>query len=106
VAHNLSRNLQSRERRLVSDTENGEERLAPEPVDMEPNPEELYLWKEHLARLETAIGQLTDQQRQCLHLRAEGLRYREIATVLGISVSRIPQLLQRAMVRIMDELDG
>jgi RNA polymerase sigma-70 factor, ECF subfamily len=106
VAHNLSRNLQRRERRLVSESDREDGSLAVEQADDAPNPEEVYLWKEHVERLDAVIGQLTEQQRQCLHLRATGLRYREIAGVLGISVSRIPQLLQRAMVRIMDELNG
>lgn len=106
VAHNLSRNLQRRERRLVSDTHAEGEYLTSEQADVSLNPEETYLWKEHLERLDLALAKLTEQQRQCLHLRAEGLRYREIASVLGVGVSRVPQLLQRAMVRIMDELYG
>jgi RNA polymerase sigma-70 factor (ECF subfamily) len=106
VAHNRSRNLQKRGRRLVSDTDADGERRSPEQADVAPNPEDIYLWKEHLERLEVAIAELTEQQRQCLHLRAEGLRYREIANVLGVGVSRVPQLLQRAMVRIMDQLYG
>ncbi len=106
VAHNLSRNLQRRERRLVSDTRAEGEQATLELPDAALNPEDSYLWKEHLERLDIALAQLTEQQRQCLHLRAEGLRYREIATALGVGVSRVPQLLQRAMVRIMDELYG
>ena len=106
VAHNLSRNLQRRERRLVSDTPVEGEHVTLEQADAALNPEDMYLWKEHLRRLDIAIAQLTEQQRQCLHLRAEGLRYREIADVLGVGVSRVPQLLQRAMVRMMEELYG
>lgn len=106
VAHNLSRNLQRRERRLVSDVEANEERLVLEQPDTALNPEDMYLWKEYLRRLEAAIGHLTEQQCHCLYLRAEGLRYREIAHVLGVGASRVPQLLQRAIVRIMDELHG
>jgi RNA polymerase sigma-70 factor (ECF subfamily) len=106
VAHNLSRNLQRRERRLVSDTPVEGEHATLEQADAALNPEDMYLWKEHLRRLDIAIAQLTEQQRQCLHLRAEGLRYREIADVLGVGVSRVPQLLQRAMVRMMEELYG
>jgi len=104
VAHNLSRNLQRRERRLVSDTPADGEPPTLEQTDIAFNPEDAYIRKEHLERLDLAIAELTEQQRQCLHLRAEGLRYREIANVLGVSVSRVPQLLQRAMVRIMDQL--
>ena len=34
-------------------------------------------------RLKRALSRLPEEQRQCLHLRAEGLRYREIGEVLG-----------------------
>ena len=104
AAHNLSRTLQRRERRFVSDVQ--ADGLVLEQTDTALNPEDVYLWKEHLERLNTAIEHLTEQQHQCLHLRAEGLRYREIASVLGVGASRVPQLLQRAIVRIMDELYG
>jgi len=104
VAHNLSRNLQKQGRRLVSNTQ--DDGFLLEQTDTALNPEDGYLWKEHLQRLDKAIAQLTEQQRQCLHLRAEGLRYREIADVLGVGTSRVPQLLQRAVVRLMDELHG
>jgi RNA polymerase sigma-70 factor, ECF subfamily len=106
VAHNLSRTRQKRELRIVSPTpvEGGPSIF--ERMDTGLSPEDAYLWREYLDRLDAALTRLPEQQRQCLHLRAEGLRYREIAGVLGLSVSRIPQLLQRAIMRIMDELRG
>jgi RNA polymerase sigma-70 factor, ECF subfamily len=106
VAHNLSRTLQRRERRLVSETPAEGKPATPERVDTALSPEDVYLWREYLGRLDAAVARLPEQQRQCLHLRADGLRYREIALVLGIGVSRVPQLLQRAIVRITDELNG
>jgi RNA polymerase sigma-70 factor (ECF subfamily) len=106
VAHNSSRTRQKRELRLVSATPvEGGPSLFERP-DTALSPEDAYLWREYLDRLHAALDRLPEQQRQCLHLRAEGLRYREIANVLGVSTSRIPQLLERAIVRIMDELQG
>lgn len=106
VAHNLSRTRQKRAFLFVSDTAIDGEQSLLERVDTALSPEDAYLWREHLELLDAALLRLPEQQRQCLHLRAEGLRYREIAGVLGVSVSRVPQLLQRAIVRIMDELHG
>ena len=57
-----------------------------------------------MRRLDAGIAQLTEPQRQCLYLRAQGLRYREIAVVLGISVSSAAELLQRAVVKLNGEL--
>jgi RNA polymerase sigma factor (sigma-70 family) len=54
--------------------------------------------------LRAAVSELTSQQRECFHLRAEGLRYREIAIVLGIGTSRVQQLFARAMAHLMEQL--
>jgi len=74
--------------------------------DAEPNPEELYLRKEIMQRLDAGMAQLTEQQRQCVYLRAQGLRYREIAVVLGVSISSAAELLQKAIVRLAGEIHG
>jgi RNA polymerase sigma-70 factor (ECF subfamily) len=48
-------------------------------------------------RLRQALEMLSPQQRQCLFLRCEGLRYREIAEVLEISVGTVSEFLRRAI---------
>jgi len=35
------------------------------------------------------FGKLPETEQRCLHLRAEGLRYREIAEVLDIGLSTV-----------------
>src|SRR3984957_19695537 len=49
---------------------------------LQADPERLMLQHERLDRLHIAVLNLTPLQRECLHLRAEGLRYREIAGLL------------------------
>jgi RNA polymerase sigma-70 factor, ECF subfamily len=105
VAHNLSMNVQKQVRRTIlrsSDAETQFSSLASSAM----NPEQEILSREQAQHLESAIGHLTSQQRECLLLRKEGLRYREIATVLGVSQSRVPQLLDSAVSRIAKELYG
>jgi RNA polymerase sigma-70 factor (ECF subfamily) len=104
VGHNLAQNLRKRERRLVS--HNSEPELLPtiERSATAPSPEDVYLNNEKFRRLEAAVGQLTEHQKACLQLRAEGLRYREIAEVLGITVSGVSETLKRAVLRLMSEL--
>ncbi len=46
------------------------------------------------------VGALPEQDQQCLHLRAEGLRYREIAALLAISLGAVANSLQRSLTRI------
>ena len=51
-------------------------------------------------RLHFAIDQLSVQQRRCLLLRAEGLRYREIGEVLGIETSTAAEFVRRAVAQL------
>ena len=60
-------------------------------------PESLAIASERMAKLRLAIENLSPRQRSCLHLRAEGFRYREIAGILGISPSTVGEFLQRAV---------
>jgi RNA polymerase sigma-70 factor (ECF subfamily) len=51
-------------------------------------------------RFHAAIEALSEQQRRCLYLRLEGLRYPEIGSALGISASAVGEFLRRAIVRL------
>jgi RNA polymerase sigma-70 factor (ECF subfamily) len=56
--------------------------------------------REKMDQLGQAWTRLSPQQRQCLHLRAEGLRYREIAETMQISISSVREFLGRAVARL------
>jgi RNA polymerase sigma-70 factor, ECF subfamily len=56
--------------------------------------------RERMEQLSCAWKTLSPQQRQCLHLRAEGLRYREIAEAMGISISSVREFLGRAVLKL------
>jgi RNA polymerase sigma-70 factor (ECF subfamily) len=75
-------------------------------IDPAPNPEELLLRKERMVRTHAAISVLSGRQKQCLYLRAEGFRYREIAELLGVTVSTVAELLHRAIMRLTKESNG
>ena len=64
------------------------------------SPEEMLLQREQWRLLQQSIARLTPQQKYAVLLRSEGLRYREIAEVLGISTKRVGELVQRALVRL------
>ena len=97
VAHNLAVNeAKSRKWEPLGGlpVENQSKPVMP---DSSPNPEELLREKELSGKLWSAMQSLTDQQRQCLHLRAEGFRYREIADLCNLSVSGVADALDRAI---------
>ncbi len=73
-------------------------------TDPAESPEHCALGEERSRRLRAAVGRLAPQQRECILLRSSGLRYREIAEVLGINVSSVGTLVQRAVARLSEEL--
>lgn len=97
VAHNLSMDLHRSQRRWFCTCNDKLRTVVRERMDPAPNPEQKVILKERSRRLGDAVAQLTPKQRHCLLLRAEGLRYREIATALGISVQRVGELVQRTI---------
>ncbi len=63
-------------------------------------PEEQVLQAERQSRLQACLNVLPEMDRQCLLLRAEGLKYRDIASVLGISLGSVASRLARAFERL------
>jgi RNA polymerase sigma-70 factor (ECF subfamily) len=51
-------------------------------------------------RLRAVVAALPEKDQHCLRLRAEGLRYREIATVLGMSLGAVSISLTRSLARL------
>jgi RNA polymerase sigma-70 factor, ECF subfamily len=74
------------------------------PAGPQGNPEHCALAEERTRRLRAAVGNLPEQQRECMLLRASGLRYREIAGMLNINVSSVGALVHRATARLKEEL--
>jgi RNA polymerase sigma-70 factor, ECF subfamily len=64
------------------------------------NPERSLLERERMIRFHRAVETLSEQQKRCLSLRLEGLRYPEIASALGISASAVGEFLRRAVFRL------
>jgi RNA polymerase sigma-70 factor (ECF subfamily) len=64
------------------------------------DPEKAVLERERAVALQNAISNLSPQQKVCLHLRAEGFRYREIAKILGVTVPTVAEFLRRAISKL------
>lgn len=61
------------------------------------NPETHLLHRERAERLRSAVGQLTATQYQYLVLRAEGLKFREIADLHGVAIASVFETCGRAL---------
>lgn len=98
VAHNLGlkRRHASRERVLAE----SEESLAAQQPDPGLNPEERMAARQRQEDLLAVLRALPEQDRCCLRLRSDGLRYREIAEVLGISLGAVAASLGRSLARL------
>jgi RNA polymerase sigma-70 factor (ECF subfamily) len=69
-------------------------------VDGSPDPEQQALQNQRQQRLSAVIRALPKQDRACLSLRAEGIRYREIAEILGISLGAVALSLSRSLAKL------
>jgi RNA polymerase sigma factor (sigma-70 family) len=87
VGHNLSLKQRARGGRLDrvhSPAEAAENQLHPQM-----NPEEQFVESQHRKQLLAEVESFPEIDRCCLYLRAEGLRYREIAEVLSSSLGGV-----------------
>lgn len=99
VAHNAARNRQSSyHRRFAEPLDDGVEILA-----KQASPEQTVLEKERFRRLATAIRDLSPPERECLFLRSEGLRYREIAEAVGMATSSVADIVDRAIRKLAEK---
>jgi len=102
VAHNAARNRQKKYERRFSAPLDAEEL---DSLAHEATPEHVLLEKEKFQRLRGAVSQLSGPERECLLLRAGGLRYREISEVLGIATSTVGDTVERAIKKLVEKCD-
>lgn len=92
VGHNLGlKRLTSTRRQVDSEAD---------LVDRAPSPEDHAVSGQQRKRLLAVVEALPEADRRCLYLRSEGLRYREIAEILGMSLGAVSNSLTRSLERI------
>jgi RNA polymerase sigma-70 factor (ECF subfamily) len=96
VAHNLA--LRRRASASLSESELTED--AAGFADPSPNPEDQMANSQAQRQVLAVFRVLPEQDRRCLILRAEGLRYREISQVLGMSLGAVSLSLSRTLARL------
>lgn len=69
-------------------------------LDPAENPEQRLVTNQQCLCFRAVVRALPDRDRECLRLRAEGLRYREIAQTLGISLGTVASSLARTIIKV------
>jgi RNA polymerase sigma-70 factor (ECF subfamily) len=95
VAHNFGLKVRAKERE-----HGGIDDIVERSPSRESSPEEQLMAGERQMRMQAALAELSPQQRQCLYLRAAGLRYREIGEAIGIGTSTVNEFIRRAVSRL------
>ncbi|MGA2430580.1 MAG: sigma-70 family RNA polymerase sigma factor [Candidatus Acidiferrum sp.] len=99
VAHNLAlKERQAGQNR--PDQAELNDLVAAGHVDPAPSPEQQVAFSQRRQCLLAAFRALPLRDQYCLHLRAEGLRYREIAEVLDMSLGAVSISLTRSVGRL------
>jgi RNA polymerase sigma-70 factor (ECF subfamily) len=83
-------------RRIVDFDENLTEQSAVSHL----NPEEQLCSRQRQKRLLAVVNALPELDHSCLCMRGEGLRYREIAEALGISLGAVAGSLARSLAKL------
>jgi RNA polymerase sigma-70 factor (ECF subfamily) len=106
VGHNLA--LRHRERAARRNRREGAWDLerVDRVIDPGADPEQQLADDRRTRRLRAIVRALPERDRQCLFLRAEGLRYRDIASTLDISLGGVAKSLARTMTRLTNADEG
>ena len=97
VAHNLALKKHQRSRRDAKNVPQLVTAVESTLIDPAPNPEDQLATNQTYQRLIGVLEALPERSRWCLYLRAEGLRYREIAEVLDMSLGSVSACLERSV---------
>lgn len=99
VAHNMALKRNDANRRALTFTPFDERDASLQP-DPGANPEQRVTRIQHQDRLKRILRSLPAQDQRCLFLRLEGLRYREIAKITGMSLGSVSMTIARSLARL------
>ena len=100
VAANRAVDYWRGERRSLVVELDGENTLSETLESTESRPDERAAEKQRMACLAAEIARLPKEQRMCVLMRSQGMRYREMARILGVGVSTTAEWLMTAVERL------
>ncbi len=105
VGQNLAIDRRRRMARVQHVEERAWEEICDQWRDPAPDPQQALLRREQRRRLRALVAELPTQERRCMELRTAGLRYRDIAQVMGLRIPSVQTYLARAVRKIVRGLD-
>ncbi|NWJ25347.1 sigma-70 family RNA polymerase sigma factor [Rhizobium sp. Td3] len=78
---------------------------TPDSADEKPSPERIVDYRQRLDRLQQAVSELPQRQRQVFLMhKIDGLSHAEISRELGITRSAVEKLVMKALAHLRDRL--
>ncbi len=102
--HLRDRRAQKRAAQEVSLSGSDDESRPLDPAEPGEGPDKVLEVKERDESLHGALAHLPQQMRQCLELRLEDLKYREIADIMGLSIDTVKSHLHQARLKLRKRL--
>ena len=106
VGHNLALKHREKTARRYRWEGTWDVTLVDRVIDPARDPEQQLADGRRTRRLRAVVRALPERDRQCLFLRAEGLRYRDIARTLDLSLGGVAKSLARTMTRLTNADEG
>lgn len=100
VAHNLALKQRQRAMKRGRIEAAWDTAAAAQLADAALDPEARLVERQRQDRLTSALGAMSERDRRCVFLRAEGLAYRQIARTLGVSLGSVAKSVVRSVARL------
>jgi len=100
VAHNQWIDSRREHQRYWTDLPSDAGTSARKHRDWRPDPEQRLIRREHVRRISRQVSRLPELQRECLRLKALGLRYHEIASALDIPMTAAVDHVRHAVAKL------
>ena len=98
MAHNIA--LKRRQANGLSERNESFDESVEGQQDLAPAVDEALEFEQSHQRLQAILKVLPERDRLCLTLRADGMRYRDIAQTLGMSLGAVSLSISRALARM------
>ncbi len=102
VAHNLAVNRQKHNQFVAPLDADSWQEIEKQFPDKAANPEQNFLQRERYERIYEGMKLLSVNERQSLHLRAEGFKYKEIAEIMNVAVPTVGEFLRRGIRKLTE----